>query len=131
MKGLAIAVSAVALALLTFFQFPGHTWLQQDSQVYAPVLEHQRDPSVLRSDILVKQPLLEYTIYDGAALALREVPGLGFREVLAFEQVLARALGIWGLSVSFRFGSDTAAWRVPGLISCRSVKGQLKPCFRF
>jgi hypothetical protein len=97
MKGLAIAVSAVALALLTFFQFPGHTWLQQDSQIYAPALEHQRDPTVLRNDILVKQSLLEYTLYDEAALALRGLTGLGFREVLAFEQVLARALGIWGL----------------------------------
>jgi hypothetical protein len=93
MKGLAIA----ALALLTFVQFPGHTWLQQDSQIYAPLLEHQRDPSVLRNDILVKQSLLAYTLYDEAALALRGLTGLGFREVLAFEQVLARALGIWGL----------------------------------
>jgi hypothetical protein len=93
MKLLAIA----ALALLTFFQFPGHTWLQQDSQIYAPALEHQRDPSVLRNDILVKQSLLKYTLYDEAALALRGLTGLGFREVLAFEQLLARALGIWGL----------------------------------
>jgi hypothetical protein len=93
MKALAIA----ALALLTFFQFPGHTWLQQDTQIYAPVLEHQRDPAVLRNDILVKQSLLAYTLYDEAALALCGVTGLGFREVLAFEQMLARALGIWGL----------------------------------
>jgi hypothetical protein len=93
MKVLAIA----ALALLTFFQFPGHTWLQQDTQIYAPVLEHQRDPSLLRNDMLVKQSLLAYTLYDEAALALRGLTGLGFREVLAFEQVLARALGIWGL----------------------------------
>jgi len=93
MKVLAIA----ALALLTFFQFPGHTWLQQDTQVYAPVLDHQRDPTVLRNDILVKQSLLPYTLYDETALALRSVTGLGFREVLAFEQVLSRALGIWGL----------------------------------
>jgi hypothetical protein len=93
MKVLAIA----ALALLTFFQFPGHTWLQQDTQIYAPALEHQRDPTVLRNDILAKQSLLEYTLYDEAALALRGLTGLGFREVLAFEQLLARALGIWGL----------------------------------
>jgi hypothetical protein len=52
---------------------------------------------VLRNDILVKQSLLQYTLYDEAAQALRNVTGLGFREVLAFEQVLARALGIWGL----------------------------------
>ncbi|MGA2268540.1 MAG: DUF6798 domain-containing protein [Bryobacteraceae bacterium] len=97
MKRLAIAASAVALALLTFFQFPGHTWLQQDTQVYAPVLEHLRDPSVLRHDPLVQQPLVAYTLYDEAALALRGLAGFGFREVLAFEQVLARALGIWGL----------------------------------
>ena len=96
MKGLAIA----ALALLTFVQFPGHTWLQQDSQIYAPVLEHLRDPSVLRHDMLVQQPLTAYTLYDEAALALRGLTGLGFREVLAFEQVLARALGIWGLYLS-------------------------------
>jgi hypothetical protein len=93
MKVLAIA----ALALLTFVQFPGHTWLQQDTQIYAPVLEHQWDPLVLRHDILVKQSLTAYTLYDEAALALRGLTGLGFREVLAFEQVLARALGIWGL----------------------------------
>jgi len=97
MKRLAIAVSAVALALLTFVQFPGHTWLQQDTQIYAPVLEHLRDPSVLRNEILVQQPLVAYTLYDEAALALRGLTGFGFREVLEFEQVLARALGIWGL----------------------------------
>jgi hypothetical protein len=97
MKRLAIAVSAVALALLTFVQFPGHTWLQQDSQIYAPVLEHLRDPSVLRNEMLVRQSLVAYTLYDEAALALHGLTGFGFREVLAFEQVLARALGIWGL----------------------------------
>ena len=37
MKPLATAAASVALALLTFFQFPGHTWLQQDSQIYVPI----------------------------------------------------------------------------------------------
>ena len=32
-KPLATAALCVALALLTFFQFPGHTWLQQDTQI--------------------------------------------------------------------------------------------------
>ena len=45
MKPLATAAVCVALALLTFFQFPGHTWLQQDSQIYVPILEHLRDPT--------------------------------------------------------------------------------------
>ena len=97
MKPWATAAAALALALLTFFQFPGHTYLQQDTQIYVPILEHLRDPAVLRNEILVQQPHVAFTIYDEAARLLRALTGLGFREVLAFQQIAARALGIWGL----------------------------------
>ena len=97
MKPLATAAVCVALALLTFFQFPGHTWLQQDSQIYVPILEHLRDPAVLRNDILVQHPHVAFTLYDEVALALRAVTGAGFREVLGAQQIVTRALGIWGL----------------------------------
>ena len=97
MKPLATAAASVALALLTFFQFPGHTWLQQDSQIYVPILEHLRDRSVLRNDILVQHPHVAFTLYDEATLALGAVSGAGFREVLAAQQLATRALGIWGL----------------------------------
>jgi len=89
--------AALALALASFFLFPGHTWLQQDSQIWTPMLEHLRDPAVLRNDILVEQPHVGFTLYDEAALALRGVTGLGFREVLALQQIAFRACGIWGL----------------------------------
>ncbi len=97
MKAWATAAAALALALLTFFQFPGHTWLQQDTQIYVPILEHLRDPAVLRNEILAQQPHVAFTIYDEAARVLRAVSGLGFREVLGFQQIVTRALGIWGL----------------------------------
>ena len=97
MRHFAIAAASVALALLTFFQFPGHTYLQQDTQIYVPILEHLRDPGVLRNDILVQHPHVAFTLYDEAAIALRSLTGLGFEEVLAFQQVATRALGIWGL----------------------------------
>jgi hypothetical protein len=97
MKRLATGSLCLAFALLTFFQFPGHTWLQQDTQIYAPILEHLRDPSVLRNDILVQQPHLAYTLYDEFALAARSVTGLGFREILQAQQIVLRALGFWGL----------------------------------
>jgi hypothetical protein len=87
----------VALALITFFLLPGHTWLQQDSQIYVPILEHERDPNVLRNDILVQRSHVAYTLYDEIAVALRGATGLGFREVLAAQQIATRALGIWGL----------------------------------
>ena len=40
MKSLLVAASIAVLTLLSFFRFPGHTWLEQDTQIYAPILEH-------------------------------------------------------------------------------------------
>jgi hypothetical protein len=97
MKPWAVAAVSFALALLTFFRYPGHTWLQQDTQIYAPILEHQRDPTVLRNDLLVQHPHVAFTLYDEAARGLRALTGQSFRDVLAGQQILTRALGIWGL----------------------------------
>jgi hypothetical protein len=97
MKRLGTAAAAVALALLTFFQFPGHTWLHQDTQIYVPILEHLRDPSVLENDILAQDPHVRFTIYDETARFMSALTGLGFREILELVQVATRALGIWGL----------------------------------
>jgi hypothetical protein len=114
MKRLATASLCFAFALLTFFQFPGHTWLQQDTQIYAPILEHLRDPSVLRNEILVAEPHVAYTLYDEAALLLRRVTGLGFEEVLEAQQIATRALGFWGLmllaeALGLGYGASVAA----------------------
>jgi len=97
MKNLAVAVGILILTALTWFEFPGHTWLQQDTQIYVPILEHLRDPSVLRRDMLVERPHVSFTLYDETARGLARVTGLGFREVLEGEQIATRALGIWGL----------------------------------
>src|SRR5215470_16011371 len=90
-------VACAVLAVATFFLVPGHTWLQQDSQIYVPILEHQHDSTVLHNDILVQRSHVAFTLYDEIAVALRAVTGLGFRDILAVEQIATRALGIWGL----------------------------------
>jgi hypothetical protein len=97
MKGPGVAAACLALALLTFFQFPGHTWLQQDTQIYAPILEHLRDPLLLRNDPLAQHPHVAFTLYDEVTRTLRGATGSGFREVLQAQQIVTRALGIWGL----------------------------------
>ncbi|MBZ5586544.1 MAG: hypothetical protein LAQ30_31040 [Acidobacteriia bacterium] len=97
MKTLGIAAACLALALLTFFQFPGHTWLQQDSQIYTAIMERLDDASALRHDILAAKPHVAYTLYDETTLALAFLTRFDLRTVLAVEQVAARALGIWGL----------------------------------
>src|SRR5438132_3592869 len=97
MKRIGTAALCLAFAVLTFFQVPGHTWLQQDTQIYVPIMEHLRDPAVLRNDLVVAQPHVSFTLYDEVALGLRAATGLGFREVLTMQQIATRALGFWGL----------------------------------
>src|SRR5580692_7674778 len=97
MKRLAVAAGVLILTALTWFEFPGHTWLQQDTQIYVPILEHLRHPAVLSRDILVARPHVSFTLYDEVARSLARVTGLGFREVLEGVQFVTRALGIWGV----------------------------------
>jgi len=119
MKNLAVAAGILALTALTWFQFPGHTWLQQDTQIYVPILEHLRDPAVLRRDMLVESPHVSYTLYDETARALARIAGLGFREVLEGQQIATRALGIWGLYlIAAALGlSAPASLLVAGILS--------------
>jgi Domain of unknown function (DUF6798) len=110
MKNWPVAAAIAVFALLSFYQFPGHTWLQQDSQIYVPILEHLRDPSLLKNDILVERPHVTFTIYDEVALGVRRVTGLPFHYILETEQIVSRAFGIWGFYLlATAAGLDTAA----------------------
>src|SRR5713226_9152452 len=96
-RRLAIGAAILAITLLNYFQFPGHTWLQSDTQIYMPILEHMWDPSVLTKDLIAERPHVAYTLYDETAIALRKVSGLDFRRVLQIQQFIYRALAIWGI----------------------------------
>lgn len=97
MKNLGVAAAIAGITLVTFFHFPGHTWIQQDTQIYAPILEHFWNPEALRQDLLVQRPHVSFTVYDETALALRRFTGLDFETVLGALQVLTRGLGVWGV----------------------------------
>ena len=49
---LAIGAAVIALTFLSYFQFPGHTYLGSDTQIYVPMLEHIWDPSSLARDLV-------------------------------------------------------------------------------
>lgn len=110
MNRFGIAAAALALALLTYFQFPGHTWLQQDSQIYVPILEHLNNSTVLVNDPLVERSHVAYTLYDEIAIALHRITHLPFREILSAEQIITRALGVWGLFLMAQALGLTATW---------------------
>src|SRR5689334_23843810 len=97
MKQLLVCAGILGITLLNFFQFPGHTWLQSDTQIYTPILERLWDPSAMQKDLIAEHPHVAFTLYDETAIALRKITGLDFRGVLQSEQFLFRALGIWGV----------------------------------
>ena len=83
------AAALLLIAVLTF-SFPGHTWLQSDTQVYGPILDHQYDPSLFTRELIVQHPHVSYTLYDEAVLALRKATGLGMFAVLKGQQAVWR-----------------------------------------
>lgn len=91
--GLGVAV----LALLSYFVFPGHTYLQADTQVYLPILKRLADPSLFEKEMLARYPHVAFTIYDETAVGLHRLTGIEFRELLAGAQILFRACGILGV----------------------------------
>lgn len=93
----ALAGSIISLALLSYWLFPGHLYLFYDTLIYIPMLEHFWDPTVLRTDFLATRPHLFFTTYHYTAFALRRITGLGFREVLMFQHITFRAVGILGV----------------------------------
>src|SRR5438105_7255705 len=88
-----IGAGILGITLLNFFQFPGHTWLQSDTQIYMPILEHMSDASVLQKDLIAEHPHVAFTLYDETAIALRKITGLDFHHVLQSEQFVFRAAG--------------------------------------
>ncbi len=94
---LLVAASIIALTLIGYFQFPGHTYLQSDTQVYAPILEHYWNPAVLGDDLLAQHPHVSFTIYDEVTLVIRRFAGLDLEGALTVQQLIFRALGILGV----------------------------------
>src|SRR5271170_6551347 len=101
---LAIGAAIIALTLLSYFQFPGHTYLGSDTQIYVPMMEHIWDPSALTNDLVAPKPHLSFTLYDEITIALRWITRSSFQAVLTAQQLLFRALqilGVYLLALSF------------------------------
>ena len=105
-RGASIWTAAIVLiTLLGFWLFPGHTYLQSDTQIYIPMLERLHDPSLFSRDIVALRPHLSFTIYDETALFFRKITRSNFEIVLTAEQLLFRAVAICGLiMIALRLG---------------------------
>lgn len=94
------AIVAIGLGLLTWLgyaYFPGHTYLQQDTQIWIPVMEHLHDPSVLSKELIVTGAHVRLTLFDDVALWVRRATGLEFEPLLIGLQLLFRWGGLLGV----------------------------------
>ncbi|MBV6430741.1 MAG: hypothetical protein IANPNBLG_00858 [Bryobacteraceae bacterium] len=91
------AVVLLALTAIGYFHFPGHTYLQSDTQIYVPILERLWDPAVFTKEIIAEQPHVTFTIYDEASIGLRRLTGWGFERTLAVQQFAFRFCELYGI----------------------------------
>jgi hypothetical protein len=77
--------------------FPGHTYLEGDTQIYLPILERLDAPGFLSRDLVATHPNVTHTIYDEVTVGLHEVLTLDLRTALLAQQLLSRAAAILGV----------------------------------
>lgn len=85
--------------------FPGHTYLQTDTQIYVPMMERIYNPVLFSNDPMVQHSHLALTAYDEIVIALRNYTGLDFEAGLKLLQLVFRACAAAGLLlIALRLG---------------------------
>ncbi len=96
-QNLAVSAAILAITLIGFFEFPGHAWLQQDTQIWIAIFEHLWNPSVLARDLVATKPHVSYTLTDECAVALRWITHTSFHVALLIMQLTCRILELTGV----------------------------------
>jgi hypothetical protein len=92
-----LCLGILVFTWLGYQVFPGHTYLQSDTQIYLPILERLDEPGYLSRDLVATRPHVAYTIYDEVALAVRRTLNLDFEKILVGQQILFRIIGFVGI----------------------------------
>lgn len=116
-RALLLCAGIVSVTWLQFRFFPGHTYLQADTQIFLPILERLDTPEFLSRDLVATHPHVTYTVYDELTLFLHEALGVGFKRALLGQQLVCRASAILGvfLLVKATGLSDLLAFLVASL----------------
>lgn len=116
-RALLLCAGILSVTWLQFRLFPGHTYLQADTQIFLPILERLDTPEFLSRDLVATHPHVTYTVYDELTLFLHEALGVGFKRALLGQQLVCRASAILGvfLLVKATGLSDLLAFLVAAL----------------
>src|SRR3954468_5825317 len=96
-RWLSVALTVVALTLLEFHWFPGHSYLRSDSQIFVAMIERLAAPAFLSRDFVATPPHLVFTAYDEITLLLHRISHQDFQSVLAWQQLACRTSAVLGV----------------------------------
>jgi hypothetical protein len=92
-----LCLAIFAAAWLEFFIFPGHTYLEADTQLTVPMLERIDSPGLLSRDLVATNPSLSLTAYDEVTLLLHQAGRQSFRRALLGQQFVFRMAALTGI----------------------------------
>lgn len=92
-----LCLAIFAAAWLEFTVFPGHSYLEGDTQLYLPMLERVDAPGLLSRDLVATSAALSLTAYDEATLLLHKAGHQTFRRALLGQQLLFRLAALLGI----------------------------------
>lgn len=95
--GLLILLCLVAVTWFEFQVYPGHSYLQGETQLLVPMLERLDTPGFLSRDLVASNPTFAYTIYDEITLALHAAAHLTFEQALLRQQLFFRFTALLGV----------------------------------
>jgi hypothetical protein len=97
LRALLVTLGLAFFTWLGFRWFPGHTYLESDTQIYLPMLERLDRPGYLARDMIATRPHIAYTIYDEVTLGLRRAAHLDFETALVIQQLAFRFAAMVGV----------------------------------
>jgi hypothetical protein len=92
-----LSLAIFAAAGLEFWAFPGHSYLEAQTQIYLPMLERVDAPGLLSRDLVATNPTLALTGYDEATVFLHEAGRQPFRRALLGQEFVFRIAALVGI----------------------------------
>lgn len=101
-RGLLIALALLVVTWFEFQVYPGHSYLQGETQLLVPMLERLDTPGFLSRDLVASNPTFAYTIYDEITQLLHAEAHLTFERALLLQQIFFRFVALLGLFLCAR-----------------------------
>jgi hypothetical protein len=121
-----IILRSVGVALCTWLEFavfPGHSYLQDGTQLTVPMLERLINPGFLSRDLVATHGNLQFTAYDEATLFLHQA-GLAIRTALLSQQIASRVAGVLGILL-LALSAGTGEWLALLVAACVNLGARL------